>query len=142
MQYSKIASKLPDTQQSIEKPVKKPVGRPARWNKEIENKILRSLRLGEPLTVALLRAKISPRPYQDRINSNMEFQVKVEQSKEYAIKESRKVILNSIVKDKDTNSAKWYLERKRPDEFGGQSMQVNILQQFNDNSETDKEYGK
>ena len=72
----------------------------------------------------------------------MEFQVKVEQSKEYAIKESRKVILNSIVKDKDTNSAKWYLERKRPDEFGGQSMQVNILQQFNDNSETDKEYGK
>ena|SRR3990167_1268956 len=142
MSTTNLASKSPPDQQSIEKPTKNPVGRPSKWSIDIENKITRFLRLGESDTLVCLRAGIDRTNYYDKLKSRPKFARKVAESKEYANNIARKVLVTSMRRDKDTNTAKWWLERKVPEEFSGESTQVNILQQFNSNNDTDAEYGK
>lgn len=100
-------------------------GRPTSITPDIETKLESIFKIGGTIAEATAYAGIGERTYYDRANASPEFSQKMEAAKHYADIIAKNVVVDSIIKDKDLNSAKWWLEKH---EFK-QSNQ--ILQQFN-----------
>lgn len=92
------------------------VGRPTAMTPETINKLELAFSMGCGDLEACLYADIAPATLYDYQNKHPEFSDRKAMLKEKLILKARTVIANSL-NEKDKDTAKWYLERKRKDEF-------------------------
>ena len=102
------------------------VGRPPVINKDVLNKLETSYSMGCTDSEACFFAIISKQTLYNYQDKHPEFVERKEMLKEKLILKARSVIAESL-NNKDENTAKWYLERKRKDEFSTkQENEVNL----------------
>lgn len=94
-----------------------PTGRRTKLTPETIAKLRTAFLMGCSDVEACLYADISKTALYNYQQKNPEFVDKKEQWKEQLTLKARTVIANSL-NNKDENTAKWYLERKKKDEFG------------------------
>lgn len=105
-------------------------GRPTIMTPELVNKLETAFSMGCTDLEACLFANISKQTLYNYQDKNPEFVDRKAMLKEKLILKARSVIAESLNK-KDENTAKWYLERKRKDEFSAKSendVNINIKQ--------------
>lgn len=93
-----------------------PTGRPTKLTPETIDKLRTAFLMGCSDVEACLFADISKTALYNYQQKNPEFVDQKEQWKEQLALKARTVIANSL-NNKDENTAKWYLERKKKDEF-------------------------
>ena len=121
---------------------KNKVGRPTVFTEDVVRKLESILQLGVNDTIACQYAKIGRSAFYDMLKTDVKFSDRIESAKQLVTIAAGQVVSQSIIKDKDVASAKWWLERKVPDEFGIKDkpqVQVNILNNVIKNDQ--KEYG-
>ena len=121
---------------------KNKVGRPTVFTEDVVRKLESILQLGVNDTIACQYAKIGRSAFYDMLKTDVKFSDRIESAKQLVTIAAGQVVSQSIIKDKDVASAKWWLERKAPDEFGIKDkpqVQVNILNNVIKNDQ--KEYG-
>ena len=87
-------------------------GRPTSITPDIETKLESIFKIGGTIAEATAYAGIGERTYYDRAKASPEFSQKMEAAKHYADIVAKNVVVDSILKDKDINSAKWWLEKR------------------------------
>lgn len=92
------------------------VGRPPVIDKDVLNKLEISYSMGCSDLEACLYANISKQTLYNYQEKHPEFKARKEMLKEKLVLKARTVIADAL-NNKDENTAKWYLERKRKDEF-------------------------
>lgn len=92
------------------------VGRPSSMTKEVIDKLETSFSMGCSDLEACLFAGISKQTLYDYQARNPEYADRKAMLKERLVLKARTVIANAL-NNKDENTAKWYLERKKKDEF-------------------------
>lgn len=92
------------------------VGRPPVIDKDVLNKLEISYSMGCSDSEACLFANISKQTLYNYQEKHPEFKERKQLLKEKLVLKARTVIAEALNK-KDENTAKWYLERKRKDEF-------------------------
>lgn len=115
---------------------KNKVGRPTVITDEVVAKLEAVLKLGVTDDVACDYAEINPATFYRHLASDENFARKIRQAKNYARIAAGNVVLKAIIEGNDVQTAKWWLEKKYPNEFGGTAnlnlgVQVNIKQEFN-----------
>lgn len=100
----------------------RPVGRPGTIDEDATAKLVAALRNGLGVTTACQISSISTDAYYRKYNSDEEFRNKMEDAKEFGSVLASDIILQTLKakkgKDKEQiETAKWWLERKKPDEF-------------------------
>ena len=104
---------------------KSKVGAPTVITSEVEKKLESILKIGGTIAEATSYAGIGERTYYDRQKANMAFSQRMEKAKHYADIVAKNVVVESITKDRDLNTAKWWLE-KRQFRDSGVAIQVNV----------------
>ena len=95
---------------------KKTAGRPTVMTQDVVSKLEEAWSMGCSDLEACLFADISKQTLYDYQAKFPEFVDRKERLKESLVLKARAVIANSL-NNKDENTAKWYLERKKKDEF-------------------------
>lgn len=96
---------------------KKTAGRPTVMTPDVVSKLEQAWSMGCSDLEACLFADISKQTLYDYQAKYPEFVDRKERLKESLVLKARSVIANSL-NNKDENTAKWYLERKKKNEFG------------------------
>ena len=107
--------------------IKREIGRPTVIDDECVRKLESVFQLGVNDQTACLYAGISRDTFYDHIKHDQEFSDKMALAKEYARIAAGQVVVQAI-NNKDVNTAKWWLEKKYPQEFGGSPQ---VVQQIN-----------
>ena len=102
-------------------------GRPTIYGEEIVKKLESAYQLGVSDEIASNYAGISKVTLYKWRETYPELVNRLDGAKHYARMAAGAVVVQAI-KDKDVNTAKWWLEKKYPQEFGTQPQ---VLQQFN-----------
>lgn len=100
-------------------------GRPTKLTEDAVNKLESIFKVGGNVEEAISYAGISKQTYYNWIEADSSFLTKMEAAKHYADIVAKNVVVDSIVKDRDLGSAKWWLEKKHPD-FQPQNHNTNI----------------
>jgi len=95
---------------------KSKVGRPSIITDEVLQKLEQAFSLDCTDEEACIYADISPRTLYNYQDANPEFLQRKKLLKQKLVLKARTVISNSL-SENDRDTAKWYLERKRKDEF-------------------------
>lgn len=108
--------------------VKSKPGRPTVMTADTILKLESVFKLGVSDAVACNYAGVGNRTYYDHLKANEDFRTKMDSAKHYGRLAAGNVVMDKIVKDKDVNTAKWWLEKKYPNEFGNTPAltQINI----------------
>lgn len=109
--------------------VQNKVGRPTVIIEVVVRKLESILQLGVSDGTACQYAKISRDTFYDHLKNDPHFSDRIQSAKDLVTIAAGKTVTNAIVNDKDVATAKWWLERKAPDEFGDKrttAIQVNI----------------
>ena len=105
------------------------VGRPTVMTEEVVRKLESILQLGVNDSLACQYAGIGRTAFYEKIKEDEKFANKIQSAKDLVTIAAGQVVTNDIIKNKDVASAKWWLERKAPNEFGIKDkpqVQVNI----------------
>ena len=100
-------------------------GRPTKLTEETVSKLENIFKVGANVIEACSYAGISRETYYNGLERDSSFLTKMEAAQHYSDIVAKNVVVDSIVKDKDLGSAKWWLEKKHPD-FQPQSQTTNI----------------
>lgn len=92
-------------------------GRPTKMTEETIKKLEDIFKNGANVGEACSYAGISTVIYYDHLKKNHDFLTKMESAQYYPTIVAKNVIVGDIVKGKNVDSAKWYLERKSRSEF-------------------------
>lgn len=106
-------------------------GRPTKYSEEIVRKLESILQLGVSDIVACQYARISRDTFYKWLSENSEFSDRITSAKQLVTIAAGQVVTQAIIKDKDVHTAKWWLERKAPEEFADKRevapVSVNVL---------------
>ena len=110
-----------------------PGGRPTVITEDVLSKLKAVLQRGISVKKACQHAKIGEKTFYRNYKENEEFRQLIDDWKNFATVIAGEVVVDSIVKGKDVNTAKWWLERKDPTEFNSQVQisQLNIQNNYN-----------
>jgi hypothetical protein len=89
------------------------VGRKNSITPEIEKKLESILKIGGTNSEACAYAGIAERTYYSMQERNAEFMQKMKAAKHYADIVAKNIVVDSLVKDKDLSTAKWWLEKRQ-----------------------------
>ena len=103
-------------------------GRPTAITKDVVAKLENVFKLDVPVETACKYAGIHKATYYRNYESNEEFATKIDKAREFARIAASRVVSKAIVEDDDVATARWWLEKKFPNEFGGAP---GVVQQFN-----------
>ena len=103
----------------------RPEGRPTKLNDDIVVKLENIFKVGANVEEACSYALINKTTYYRWIKEDEGFATKMEAAQHYSNIVAKNVVVDSIVKDKDLSTAKWWLEKKHPD-FQSQNQNVNV----------------
>lgn len=113
-------------------------------NKEVYFEAMKPyLQIGCSVYEACLQSNVPSRTVYDYQKADNVFAEMIKKEQEYASVLARGVVVKSIKKN-DVNTARWYLSKKKPDEFGDKMMNVqgdvniNMLLAGYDSLEEDK----
>lgn len=100
------------------------VGRPTIYSDELVTKLESILKIGGTIEEACSYALISKETYYRWLEEKPDFMTKMEQAKHYSDIVAKNIVVDSMHKDKNLDTAKWWLEKR---EF----RQPIMAQQFN-----------
>ena len=110
--------------------VKPKMGRPTVITEVVTKKLHDMMKLDVTTKTACNHAGISPEVFYTECKRNPDFKLMMNKGREYARIKAGQVVQQSIIEDENVETAKWYLEKKHPDEFGGSNkgwmQQINI----------------
>ena len=104
-------------------------GRNTVITEEVVRKLESILQLGVSDVTACQYAKIGRTAFYGRLKSDEDFANRIKSANDLVTIAAGQVVTNDIIVNKDVTSAKWWLERKAPEEFGDKkitAVQVNI----------------
>ncbi len=111
----------------------KKAGRPTKITADIVKRLEDIFKLGVLDKVAINYVGIGERTYYDKLESDEVFRSQMQLAKNYARLAAGSVVMDAIVKRKDVETSKWWLEKKHSDEFSsGNKGQILIQQNFGD----------
>jgi hypothetical protein len=118
-------------------------GRPTKITEEAVAKLESILKIGGTVKEACSFALIHESTYYRALEDSETFASRMESAKHYADIAAKNVIVDKIIIDKDDANARWWLEKRRPEEFGGVKAQPDVTNQqfnifFNDDQLTDR----
>ena len=102
-----------------------PTGRPTKVTPEVVTKLEQAFSMGCTDEEACLFADISRMSLQRYQEAHPSFRDRKALLKQKLVLKARSVIAEALNK-KDENTAKWYLERKKKDEFGKADTEINL----------------
>jgi hypothetical protein len=109
------------------------VGRPTIRTEETVKKLEEILKLGASDLAACAYAGISRETFYSWIKDDDEFSDRIDNARNYPIIAARNVIVTSIIRDKNVDSAKWYIEKHDVKQQGNQqNTQVNVFAMLKD----------
>jgi hypothetical protein len=115
--------------QKLKKVPKRPIsppanlgGRPTVITEAVVQKLIDIFKIGGTAIEACAYAKIGRQTYYDRLASDDGFRAEMESAQYFADLAAKKVVVDKILKDKDDQNARWWLEKRRPEQFGGGSL--------------------
>lgn len=106
-------------------------GRPTKYSDELVIKLESIFKIGGTVEEASSYAGISKETYYRWLEENPSFMTKMEAAQHYADIVAKNVVIDSVVKDKNLDSAKWWLE-KRVFKNQQQPNQTNVQVNFGD----------
>jgi hypothetical protein len=92
-----------------------------------EEKLESILKVGGTIAEACSYAGIPERTYYSRAERDEQFMQKMESAKYYADVVAKKVVVRKIIKDKDLETAKWWLDRRSFRQNNNTNIQVNNI---------------
>ena len=95
-------------------PTKK-TGRPSVVTADTITKLESIFKIGGNDEEAINYAGIGNRTYYDHLEKDESFRSKMMSAKNYSNIAAKNIVVDAIIKDKDLNTAKWWLEKKHPD---------------------------
>lgn len=101
-------------------------GRPTKQVPEVVNKLEDIFKVGGTVEEAISYAGISKQTYYDWIKADESFLTKMEAARHYSDVVAKNVVIDSIVKDRDLSSAKWWLEKRQFNQPMQTNIQVNV----------------
>ena len=117
--------------ESNNKPVpKNKGGRPSKYSPEVVAKLKSALQNGFNIDQACLYAEISPDTFYRWIDKRKGFSEQMVRAKERPNMKAKEVVIASI-NNGDTTDAKWWLERRMPEEFGKSYNDGGVTNNFN-----------
>lgn len=102
------------------------VGRPTAVTEEVLSKLEEIFKLGVTDKIACDYAQVSTATFYRHLKSDETFDRKIRAAKQYTIIKAANVVMGAIEKG-DVNAAKWWLERKHPEEFAATSKNLHLL---------------
>ncbi len=103
-----------------------PIGRPTVVTLDTVAKLLSVLQRGISITKACIYAHIDRATFYRKYKEDPEFRNKVDDARNFATVVAAEVVVDDIVKNKNVQTAKWYLERKDPEEYAQKPLvQIN-----------------
>jgi hypothetical protein len=111
--------------------VKKDVGRPTVVTEDVVRKLESVFKLGVKDNVACNYAGIPERTYYDHLKGNEDFRSRIRAAQNYPRIAAGQTVVRAFTEDNDVQSARWWLEKKHPDEFGGGQLRVTQATQIN-----------
>lgn len=87
-------------------------GRPTKLNEDLLKKIEEILKVGGTMKEACSYARITEQSYYRWVKEDKEIVSRMEAARHYADIMAKHVVVKSIVKDKDIETAKWWLEKR------------------------------
>jgi len=106
---------------SLTRPNDSGMGRPTKLTEDTVKKLESVFNLDVTVTTACAYAGISRETYYSWLKENPEFSDRMAKAQEYARIAAGNVVMNAIVRDKDVATARWWLEKRYPEEFGGRA---------------------
>lgn len=103
------------------------IGRPTKMNEELTTKMESIFKIGGTIEEACSYAGISDETYRRWMNENKGFMAKMESARHYADIVAKNVVVDSMIKDKDLGTAKWWLEKRQFRNEQQTNVQVNVL---------------
>lgn len=105
----------------------KKVGRPSKFTEDTVAKLEEVFKIGVTIQVACTQVGIHKSNYFRNYKNDQEFATKMDAARNYARLAAGNVVMDSIVKRRNTQDAKWWLEKKHSEEFrSGTSPLVNV----------------
>lgn len=112
------------------------VGRPEIMSEAVVKKFLDGFRMGFNDSECCAYCEISRQTYYTFVNQNPDFLDKVNEAKEYPFLKAKNTIFKNLEKP---DTAKWYLEKKRRDEFGDvKRVELETSDKFSDMTTEEK----
>jgi len=109
----------------------KRAGRPTVFTKKAVALLVQAFKYGCNDSTACQYAKVSREAYYDHLKKNEDFATIIMQAQNYPRLLAGQVVIQSMTKKGDVMSARWWLEKKHADEFGGAPpIQNNTLNIF------------
>ena len=109
----------------MNKLTKSSVGRPTKKDDEVIAKLDSIFKVGGTIDEACSYAGIDHSTYHRWMDSDKGFATKMTAAQHYADVVAKNVVVDSIVKDRDLSTAKWWLEKRQFKE--GTNVQVNVV---------------
>lgn len=100
------------------------VGRPTVVTPEVVTKLVSILQRGLSITKACSYARIDRTSFYRKYNNDIAFRNKIDDARNFATIVAAEIVVDDIVKHKNVQTAKWYLERKDPEEFSQKAQVV------------------
>lgn len=111
---------------------KSKVGRPTKLDDNVATKLESIFKIGGNMEEACSYAGISTRTYQRWIEDDSDFVVKMTAAQHYADIAAKNVVTESIVKDKNLGTAKWWLEKREFKQTNQTNVQINMSKVLGD----------
>lgn len=102
------------------------VGRPTLYSDEIVEKLASIFRIGGTVEQAVSYAQIDKVTYYNWMEKHPNFSTKMEQARTYADIVAKNIVVDSMIKDRDVNTAKWWLEKREFKQTVQNNTQVNV----------------
>ena len=101
-------------------------GRPTIYSEDIVEKLESILKIGGTIEQAVNYAGIDKQTYYNWIEKRLDFSTKMEQARSYPDIVAKNIVVDSMIKDRDLNTAKWWLEKREFKQVNQINTQVNI----------------
>ena len=103
----------------------KKVGRPTKIDDKLIGKLIEIFKTGGTVDQACSYARISKSQFYERYNKDKVFRTDIDSAKSYVSIIAKKNIKRSIVKDKNIENSKWFLEKTEYNNKEGIGISVN-----------------
>jgi hypothetical protein len=131
---NKTANKLARKKQlQVGNKIGRTVGRPTKYSDDAVKKLMDVFKMGGSVEEAVSYAGISKETYYNWAEKRPQLLTEAEQARIYPIVVARNIVVDNMVRNRDVNTAKWYLEKtvfkynQLTAEGGGVPASVNIV---------------
>lgn len=101
-------------------------GRPTLYSEDVVSKLESIFKIGGTVAEAISYAGISKETYYTWGEKHPGFMTKMEQARIYADIVAKNIVVDSMIKDKDLTTAKWWLEKREFKQITQNNTQINV----------------